>query len=284
MLPLLTDFGVPTAIAFLMLVAGTEIMAVDITTAVRHPRALLLGAIGQLAFLPPMALLISAAYSSIPAISFGMLSLALSPGGGISNLYCYLARRNVSLSASITAFGTVLSLITIPVWMKVLQTFVGTSAGIRAVPMSTILLQLFALMILPMAGGMLLRKVCPNQVETSGTLLRKISLAFVLLVLILTISATQESAVLAPSLLIGAMFILGAMLCGWMSGFQLTAAERDVLVIESGVRNIGVALTLGRLLLPLEAFGEMASFFAGYFTVEIMIMLALTSYLSAKRR
>lgn len=279
MLPLLTDYGVPAAIAFLMLIAGTELSAVHIKTAVQHPRALLLGTLGQLAFLPPLALLINAGHATATAISIGTLLLALSPGGGISNYYCYLAHRNVSLSAAITAFGTVLSLVTIPLWMKVLQ--IAANGPAQEAPTTTILLQLFTLMILPMAGGMLLRTLFPKQIEVGSTLLRTVSLAFVLLVLLLAISATRESAVsLGSGLLVAAFFILGAMLCGWISGFLLTGAERDVLMIESGVRNIGVALILSRLLFPLETFGQLASFFAAYFAVEIIIMLAFARRLS----
>lgn len=281
MLPLLTDYGVPAAIAFLMLIAGTELSAAHIKTAVQHPRALLLGTLCQLAFLPPLALLINAGHATATAISTGTLLLALSPGGGISNYYCYLAHRNVSLSAAITAFGTVLSLVTIPLWMKVLHAFFAANAAVQEVPTRAILLQLFALMILPMAGGMLLRKLFPKRIEAGGALLRTVSLGFVLLILVLVISATRSTALnLGPGLIAAALFVVGAMLCGWVSGLPLTGAERDVVVIESGVRNIGVALILSRLLFPLETFGLLASFFAAYFAVEIIIMLAFARRLS----
>jgi bile acid:Na+ symporter, BASS family len=47
-------------------------------------------------------------------VATAILLIALCSGGPISNNYCYLARCNVSLSATITAVGTVLCLVSIP--------------------------------------------------------------------------------------------------------------------------------------------------------------------------
>jgi bile acid:Na+ symporter, BASS family len=284
MLWLLTDYGVPAAVVLLMLIAGTELRFTHIAIAFAHPRPLLAGTIGQLALLPPLALLIDGVSSPVPTIATGTLLLALSPGGGISNYYCYLARRNVSLSAAITALGTVLSLITIPVWMKVLPALTGDRAVIPAVPVTTILLQLLALMILPMAGGMFLRGVFPEQVARRDKLLRAISIGFVLLILFLAMLTMRATlAEMAPAILFTAsLFIMGAMLCGWMLGYSLVKSERPVLVIESGVRNIGVALILSRSVLPSGEFGQMASFFAGYFAIEVAVMLVFARLLASQ--
>jgi hypothetical protein len=46
-----------------------------------------------------------------------------------------------------------------------------------------------------------------------------------------------------------------------------------VLVIESAVRNIGIATILGRLLFSPEDFGTFAGFLTGYFIIEVLIML-----------
>jgi bile acid:Na+ symporter, BASS family len=286
MLSLLTDYGVPAAIALLMLIAGTELRFAHIAIAFAHPRALLAGTIGQLALLPPLALLIDGVSSPVPTIAAGTLLLALSPGGGISNYYCYLARRNVSLSASITAAGTLLSLVTIPMWMTILPAVTGDRAVIPTVPVATILLQLLVLMILPMAGGMLLRGAFPEQIERQDKLLRLISIGFVLLVLFLAMLMTRATlAAMAPSILLTAsLFIMGAMLCGWMLGYGLGKSERPVLVIESGVRNIGVALILSRSVLASGEFGQTTSFFAGYFAVEIVVMLVFANILASRGR
>jgi hypothetical protein len=53
-------------------------------------------------------------------------------------------------------------------------------------------------------------------------------------------------------------------------------------VIESGVRNIGVALIIGRSILSSESFGMFASFLTGYFIVEVIIMMAYARYQSRR--
>jgi hypothetical protein len=64
------------------------------------------------------------------------------------------------------------------------------------------------------------------------------------------------------------------MLLGWLLGYGLAERDRAVLVIEAGVRNVGVALLLGAAMLTPEAFGILAGFITGYFLVEVVIMLA----------
>jgi BASS family bile acid:Na+ symporter len=195
-----------------------------------------------------------------------------------------LARRSVSLSASITAVGTLLSLLTIPTWMLLAPTISDVAPAISVVPAKTILSQLFALMVLPMAAGMILRSVLPAQIEHHSKLLRLISLSFALFILFLVIWSTQQTlAELAIPVLIGAtLFIIGGMTCGWVLSYGLAEEDRSVLIIESGVRNIGVALLLGRTILNTEQFGQLATFLAAYFAVEIVIMLAFAHYLASK--
>ncbi len=44
-------------------------------------------------------------------------------------------------------------------------------------------------------------------------------------------------------------------------------------MIESAVRNVGIATILGRMLFNAEDFGTFAGFLTGYFIIEILIML-----------
>jgi BASS family bile acid:Na+ symporter len=274
MLQFLTNIAVPACLFFLMLIAGTEISAGDFTRLSRNIRAIVLGSLGQLLALPPLAILINALASPPPPVIAGTLLLSVCPNGGISNYYCYLARSNVLLSATITALGTALSLLTIPVWLQFLPTL-PNSGGIVAVPTKVILGQLVALLVVPMAIGMFLRRVFPRQIEASAKSLRLISLLVVALILASAIwtVADQLSVLFASIALSATLFILSAMLLGWIMGYGLGPRERPVLVIEGGIRNVGVALILGGAVLSKESFGIFASFLTGYFIVETAIML-----------
>jgi len=64
--------------------------------------------------------------------------------------------------------------------------------------------------------------------------------------------------------------------------YGLKAQERPVLVIESAVRNIGVALIVGRGIFDEQSFARFITFLAGYFIVEIVIMIPYTQFVRAR--
>src|SRR5689334_12102756 len=103
MLQFVTDYAVPSGVFALMLIVGTEVVAGDFKRLVAYPKAVLLGVAGQLLILPPLVLVIAKVTSISPSVTTWLLLLSLCPGGAISNYYCYLARCNVPLSATITA-------------------------------------------------------------------------------------------------------------------------------------------------------------------------------------
>jgi predicted Na+-dependent transporter len=85
--------------------------------------------------------------------------------------------------------------------------------------------------------------------------------------------ADDLSALLVDIDVSATLFVLCAMLVGWALGTGLSEPDRAVLVIEAGVRNIGVALILGGAILSKEGFAIFATFLTGYFVIEIAIML-----------
>lgn len=275
MLQVLTDYGVPGCVFLLMLVAGTDVRLADFTRLRENTRAVVAGSAGQLLALPPLVLLIHAIAEPPPEVALGTLVLALCPGGGISNYYCYLARCNVLLSATITAVGTLLSLVTIPLWLRLLPAWSDVAVAFVDVPAHTVFAQLMVLMVLPLSIGMLARLAFPEQMERRTGSLRAASLSILALIVasIVATVADDLSALLVDIDVSATLFVLCAMLVGWALGTGLSEPDRAVLVIEAGVRNIGVALILGGAILSKEGFAIFATFLTGYFVIEIAIML-----------
>jgi len=277
MLQFLIDYAVPVSLFLLMLIAGTDVSAASVPKMIKAPRAFILGTVGQLMALPAIALLITKFAAPAPIIATSTLLLALCPGGGISNYYCYLARCNVLLSATITALGTLLSLMTIPAFLRLLLPAMPDGvAPIAATSVIPILVQLLALMILPMLIGALWKHKFPAVVERAGRLLRALSSVLLLVILLLAVWSTRATieALLLEILVSVALFILCAMLLGWLLGRGLRDDDRPVLVMEAGTRNIGVALLIGGAILSPENFAIFASFLTIYFAVEVVTMVA----------
>ena len=89
----------------------------------------------------------------VKPIAAGVLILSICPGGGISTYYTYLARANVALSACITALSTVLSLLTMPLWLSLLASQSQAVAELKEVPVGFVFGQLVLFMVLPVAAG-----------------------------------------------------------------------------------------------------------------------------------
>jgi BASS family bile acid:Na+ symporter len=275
MLAILIDVAVPASLFVLLLVAGTEIRTTDLRTTLRQPQPLLLGTLGQLVLLPLTGMLIVHAAAPSPSLASSFLLLAMSPGGGISNYYCYLGRLNVFLSAAITFVGTLISLLTIPFFLWAIPTLEGEANTFAAVPVGRIVMQLIILMVLPMMIGVAVKQRLPLVVKAYGTQLRGVSNLAIAVILVLVVWSARSS-ILAhydKILLIAMLFLLAALMIGWLLGRGLSPDTQSVLIIESGTRNVAVALLLGSSLLTTEGIKILAGFLAAYFILEVVFML-----------
>jgi BASS family bile acid:Na+ symporter len=275
MLELVVDYGIPFCLFVLMTIVGTELVLEDLKRVARNPRAVLLGVAGQLIVLPPLVLFIAALVELGPFLTTSLLLLSLCPGGAISNYYSYLARCNVSLAATITALGTLCSLVSIPIWLAVVGRWTPLQSYIVAVPTSTIMFQLVAFMVLPLSLGASVRQFWPNLTRQSASGLRWASLVIVLVILLAAMWSVRQNlfAIAGGIALSATLFILGAMLLGRLLAYGLQRKDAPVLVIESAVRNVSIAALVGRVLFNNDDFGNFAGFLTGYFIVEILIML-----------
>lgn len=279
------DYGIPLGLFVLMMIVGTELKPDELRRVVQRPRAALLAVIGQLIVLPPLVIAIAAIVGLPAFLATSLLLLSLCPGGAISNTYSYLARCNVSLAATITTAGTVCSLLSIPAWLAIVARWTAGGHGFVTVPAATILTQLLLFMVLPLCLGFVLRRRWPDLIRRSSVRLRWTSLAIVLVILLAAAWSVREGLyVLAGRIAVSAtLFIAGAMLLGWMLAYGLPPNDRPVLVIESAVRNVGVATILGRILLRNEDFGNFAGFLTGYFIIEVLIMLPYAQFVRSRQ-
>lgn len=278
------DIGVPFSLFVLMTIVGTELLLDDLKRAATHPRALMLAVAGQLIVLPPLVLAIAALAGLGPFLTTALLLLSLCPGGAISNTYSYLARCNVSLAAAITTVGTLCSLVSIPLWLGIAVRWTATGQGLVTVPATTILGQLLLLMVLPLCLGFALRRLWPERVRRSAMKLRWASLVIVLVILLAAAWSVREGLYLLGGKIVvsATLFIAGAMLLGRVVAHGLPPKDRPVLVIESAVRNVGVATIVGRILFNDQDFGNFAGFLTGYFIIEVLIMLPYAQFVRSR--
>jgi BASS family bile acid:Na+ symporter len=275
---LITDVAVPALVWLLMLVVGLELTPKDFRRVLRYPRAVTVATLGQLLLLPACAALLIWVQRPEPWVVAGLVLLAASPGGAISNLYSYLGRGNLALSVTLTAVSTLLALGTMPALMAAgLPLFLGASHPVAA-PVGPMVGQLALMMLLPLGLGMVLRAWRPGLVAAARRPLRAFSLLALgcLVALVLIDQREGLGTAVGAALPVALPFCLLTMGTGALLGAltRIPSGDRFTLLIEFGTRNLGLVAVMGA-----QVLGEvrLVLFATLYFLVELLIVLLLVA-------
>ncbi len=267
----------PIIVFLMMAIVGTEISRAQLTASMRMRRALVGGTLGQLVLLPVLAVLVVWLLKPHPVLAGGLLLVAVSPGGVLSNYYCAVARLNVAFSVTLTTVSGFVALAAMPLlFAAVVPAALGVEAF--AVPVGEMTTRLLLFLLLPVAVGMVLRHLFPAALERGGQALRFSGLGLLVLFLAL-VFVDQRHAVVAmfgEALLLTFTFTLLAFLAGWFSGgvLQLKHTNRAVLAIEFAVRNVGIAALLALATFQQPEFAAFGALFV-LFQASVLILALL---------
>ena len=233
----------------LMFLLGIGLDREAFTNVARNPKAVLLGMVGQIVLLPLIAFAIAWALKLPPVYFMGLVLVACCPGGSSSNVFSMLAKGDVALSVTLTAFSSVITLFTLPVIMAFVTDFVSSTNGCNIhLPIGKLLVQNIVLLFVPLLAGSLFRKIKPNAATKVARVLGK--LAFPALMVLATVFFLQYRREIADNFAVlglsGALLILFAMLCsGGLSRISgSSAAVRRTIVIEVGMQNAAQAIAI----------------------------------------
>ena len=242
-------FIVLPILTLLMFELGLTLQPADFKLFLSRPKPLLVGLAGQLFFLPLVALLLTHCFTLPAVFAVGFVLIACCPGGSSSNVFSLLAKGDVALSVSLTAFSSLITLVTLPLIMQWVVTQSGLSQGETiSLPVGKLLMQNLFTMLLPIIIGILFRRYAPLRAARMDAVLSKI--AFPCLILLAAVFFIQEfDAIrvhfgelgLSVLLLILTSILLGAGLCRL---FRLKGSERRTIVIEVGMQNAAQAIAL----------------------------------------
>ena len=233
----------------LMFLLGTELNKEAFINVARHPKAVVLGMVGQIILLPLTAFTLAWALNLPPVYFMGLVLIACCPGGSSSNIFSMLAKGDVALSVTLTAVSSIITLFTLPVIMEFTSYFVSHNAGTTIeLPVGKLLMQNIVLFFIPLLAGLLLRYKRPVWAAKVSRVLNKTAFpALMLLALLFFLQYTQE--IMENFRLIGfacGMLIITSMLCSSLLSRigQLTNAVRHTIVIEVGMQNAAQAIAI----------------------------------------
>jgi len=249
----------------MMSVVGLELTVADFRRAARHPKVIVWGTLAQLSIVPLGTAALLLIYPLAGHIAAGMVLIAAAPGGGISNVFTYLAGANTALSVILTAVASLAAVVSFPVLSSIgIQLLLGEQIAVE-VPIAPLIGQLVILVLLPIGFGMVVRDRRPGLAGRYATPLRR--LTFVAIIGLLVIAMASDRSGLAADvthgLIAALIWTLMAMGLGWGLA-RVAGLNRDdafTFLIEFSVKNVGFAAIVALAVLNRP---DLAVFFGSY--------------------
>lgn len=182
----------PLALAIIMVGLGLELTPKDFARVSKHPKAVLIALFCQLVVLVSIAFVICKVLALPPLLAVGLMLLAASPGGSTANLFSYLFKGDIALNITLTAINSVIAAFTLPFIANfAIQHFINDGQQI-SVQFSKII-QVFAIIIVPVCIGMLIRHYAPQFTEKLNKPLRIFAVIFLISIIIGAIVSERQN-------------------------------------------------------------------------------------------
>jgi BASS family bile acid:Na+ symporter len=242
-------------LASAMVGMGARLHIRDFLEVFRQPRSFLFGLATQLIVVPLIALLISNLFELSTGLTIGLILVAAVPGGTMSNVITYFAKGNIALSIALTAVTTLACLVTTPFVMQLLAAEI--LPGEFAMPAGSIAFDIFIVLLVPLAVGMLIGTVLPRQRIAISNWAIRLSLFVISLMIIGAVGAgridpaSQGTAALAATGLFAVLAQLAVLLPNRLLG--LSSVDAAAIAIEVTIRNTNLALLIKASVFPVIA-------------------------------
>lgn len=267
----------PAALAVIMLGLGLSLTVADFKRVLVYPKAVTVALVCQTVLLPLVCVGIAHGFGLAPALAVGLMLLAASPGGTSANLYSHLAHGDVALNITLTAINSLLAIVTLPIIVNLsLMHFFGEG---KALPLQFgKVLQVFAIVLVPVALGMWLHRRFPAFAQRMAKPVKVLSLIFLFAVVALAL-VTQWQTFARGAAQIGLaalVFNLVSLAVGYFVPLLVRLNRRQAIAIgmEIGIHNgtLAIAIAMSPQLLnnptmaiPAAIYGLLAFFTAAVF-------------------
>ena len=146
---------------------GAGLTPKDFKLALKRPWGLIIGWTTQFGIMPLLAFgLISLLLFQLPLeyaapVALGALLMGAVPAGTTSNIFTYFSKGNLALSVIMTTNSTLWALLMTPLVLALYGSLLFTEESGWEIPLTNIIVTL-VLLLIPVVGGMLIRKYSPN--------------------------------------------------------------------------------------------------------------------------
>ncbi|WP_404435896.1 bile acid:sodium symporter family protein [Microbacterium aerolatum] len=268
----MTTIGLPVALGIIMLGLGLSLTLADFARVLKQPKAVAVALACQLLLLPAICFGLVLLFQLPPVLAVGMMMLAASPGGTTANLYSHLFRGDIALNISLTAVNSVIAVITLPVITNFAIMYFNPFDDQLRLQWSKAL-EVFAIVLLPVAIGMLVRRLWPKFADGMD---RPVRIASVVILIVVIAGAVASNWALlvenfASLALITIVFCLISLAIGYTVPRILKIERRQAIAssFEIGIHNATLAIVIAQtvlgsveLSLPAAVYGVLMFFVA----------------------
>jgi bile acid:Na+ symporter, BASS family len=244
----LTTVLLPLALALVMFGLGLSLTPADFARVGRQPKAVVIALVLQLLVLPALCFGLVLAFDLPPLLAVGMLLLAASPGGTTANLFSHLFRGDVALNITLTAVNSLVAVVTLPLITNLAIAYFDPADGGTLGLQLGKTAQVFAVVLVPVAIGMLVRRRAPGFAERMDKPVRILSAVVLALVILGTIAAERDniSAYVRDVGLPALLFCLASLAAGFFVPRALGVVQRQAVAsaFEIGIHNGTLAIAV----------------------------------------
>ena len=239
----------PFALALIMLALGASLTVKDFIRVFQHPKEFFVGLICQLIVLPIVGYLLIIIIQTPVELALGVMLIAAAPGGVTSNVLTKFADGDVALSISLTAFTSLISIVSVPYIVFLSIDLFNINYVEKEVSMLGISLKMFFVVTIPVIIGMIIRKIFNNFIENNMKYIQRMSIGLFCFVFIAIYIEEWDSIIMfmnsagTVSLILNiSMMIIGFYVAKF---FASGVAQQRCISLECGLQNGTLAVFVG---------------------------------------
>ena len=239
----------PFALALIMLSLGASLTVKDFIRVFQHPKEFFVGLICQLIVLPIVGYLLIIILQTPVELALGVMLIAAAPGGVTSNVLTKFADGDVALSISLTAFTSLISIVSVPYIVFLSIDLFNINYVEKEVSMLGISLKMFFVVTIPVIIGMIIRKIFNNFIENNMKYIQRMSIGLFCFVFIAIYIEEWDSIIMfmnsagTVSLILNiSMMIIGFYVAKF---FASGVAQQRCISLECGLQNGTLAVFVG---------------------------------------
>ncbi|MDQ6522666.1 bile acid:sodium symporter family protein [Nocardioides sp. LHD-245] len=280
----LVSVGLPAALAIIMFGLGLALTTDDFRRIGRTPLPVAVALVAQLVVLPALCLGLVLALDLAPILAVGMMLLAASPGGTTANLFSHLFRGDVALNITLTAVNSLIAVVSLPLVVNLAVGWfdppgaedIGLQLGKTA--------QVFAIVLVPVALGMLVRRSSPHVAARADRPVRIASAVVLALVIVGALVGERENLAdyIADVGIATTLFCALSLGVGYLLPRLLGVEQKQALAsaFEVGIHNSTLAIAIAIGVLDNDTLAVPAAVYG----VVMFPLALLAGWLLARRR